>query len=346
MRAAVADLHRRSCTTIRRRPSSPGRRRSRAVSTQVRRRRRGQPRHPARTSGSGARPRPSNRLAVRRITSRFVLLIATAAVLPLVVYGVVSINSLRSGTERLGPRRQPQRRHAGRPSRSAMYMRHNTRVLQSVGRELGSTGSDAVAAGTHPQGLRPRRSRSSARSPSSTRAGRPLATSALGKTRLDVPEQAPATPDRPYIAPLKRRRRPAADDDHRGAAARDRSKTPAGSSARSRSKSCGGWSTASSVGEQRLRADRQRGRPADRARQPRREARTSPTPIRSRARRGARRSPRTSAAAKTSVEQYARERRSDARARRAAGRRAAVAGDRRAAEGRGDGDGAAARDAS
>ena len=35
---------------------------------------------------------------MRRITSRFVLLIATAAVLPLIIYGAVSINSLRTGT--------------------------------------------------------------------------------------------------------------------------------------------------------------------------------------------------------------------------------------------------------
>jgi len=36
---------------------------------------------------------------VNRITSRFVLLIATAAVAPLVVYGVVSVSSLRKGTQ-------------------------------------------------------------------------------------------------------------------------------------------------------------------------------------------------------------------------------------------------------
>ena len=36
---------------------------------------------------------------MRRITSRFVLLIATAAVLPLVLYGLVSVSSLRSGTD-------------------------------------------------------------------------------------------------------------------------------------------------------------------------------------------------------------------------------------------------------
>ena len=43
---------------------------------------------------------------MRRITSRFVLLIASAAVAPLVVYGVVSIISLRNGTEQSVTRRQ------------------------------------------------------------------------------------------------------------------------------------------------------------------------------------------------------------------------------------------------
>ena len=36
--------------------------------------------------------------AMRRITSRFVMLIATAAVAPLVIYGAVSISNLREGT--------------------------------------------------------------------------------------------------------------------------------------------------------------------------------------------------------------------------------------------------------
>ena len=36
---------------------------------------------------------------MNRITSKFVLLIATAAILPLVIFGYVSISSLRNGTE-------------------------------------------------------------------------------------------------------------------------------------------------------------------------------------------------------------------------------------------------------
>ena len=34
-----------------------------------------------------------------KITSRFVMLVATAAVAPLVIYGLVSINSLRTGNQ-------------------------------------------------------------------------------------------------------------------------------------------------------------------------------------------------------------------------------------------------------
>ena len=36
---------------------------------------------------------------MKSITSRFVMLIATAAIAPLVIYGVVSMQQLRSGTE-------------------------------------------------------------------------------------------------------------------------------------------------------------------------------------------------------------------------------------------------------
>ena len=75
---------------------------------------------------------------MRRITSRFVLLIATAAVLPLVIFGWVSISSLRSGTE------TSVREGNGKVARQAaeqigMYMQHNIRVLQSIGAELGAT---------------------------------------------------------------------------------------------------------------------------------------------------------------------------------------------------------------
>lgn len=72
---------------------------------------------------------------MRRITSRFVLLIASAAVAPLVVYGLVSIWNLRTGTEQsvragnLNVARQVA-------EQIQLYIDNNIRVLRSVGLEL------------------------------------------------------------------------------------------------------------------------------------------------------------------------------------------------------------------
>jgi signal transduction histidine kinase len=74
-----------------------------------------------------------------RITSRFVLMIATAAIAPLVIYGVVSIWQLRSGTResvREGNHRVAQQ-VAGQIDQ---YIEHNIRVLRSIGLELRTAG--------------------------------------------------------------------------------------------------------------------------------------------------------------------------------------------------------------
>ena len=138
---------------------------------------------------------------MRRITSRFVLLIATAAVLPLVVYGIVSVNSLRTGTG--ASIRDGNLKVATQAvEQVSMYLRHNTRVLQSVGAELGATGLEPWQ---QERILKdyvldfPEFREITVFDP----AGRPIATSALGTTRLGVPEEARHRPDRPYIAPLK-----------------------------------------------------------------------------------------------------------------------------------------------
>ncbi len=69
---------------------------------------------------------------MRRITSRFVLLIASAAVAPLVLYGVISIVNLKTGTE--STVREGNRRLANQISEEiGQYMAHNTRVLRTVG---------------------------------------------------------------------------------------------------------------------------------------------------------------------------------------------------------------------
>jgi signal transduction histidine kinase len=76
---------------------------------------------------------------MRRITSRFVAMIATAAVAPLIVYGFISIWQLRSGTResvREGNLRVAEQ-IAGQISQ---YVIHNTRVLRSMGLELRAAG--------------------------------------------------------------------------------------------------------------------------------------------------------------------------------------------------------------
>ncbi len=72
------------------------------------------------------------------ITARFVLLIATAAVLPLVIYGLVSVDSLRRGTEQ-SVRRGNHEVAQQIAKQIAQYFNNNVRVLSSVGVELHGT---------------------------------------------------------------------------------------------------------------------------------------------------------------------------------------------------------------
>ena len=75
---------------------------------------------------------------MRRITSRFVLLIAGAAVAPLVLYGAVSVTSLRNGTRESVT--DGNLKVAGQVAAEIdLYMRDNVRVLQSLGTELTAT---------------------------------------------------------------------------------------------------------------------------------------------------------------------------------------------------------------
>jgi signal transduction histidine kinase len=139
--------------------------------------------------------------SVRRITSKFVLLIATAAILPLVIYGYVSVTSLRNGTE--ASVRDGNLKVAKQVAEEvSMYMQHNTRVLQSVGASFGAAQiatwqqtrilTDLTLAFPEFREVAV-----------FDRAATPVATSALGATRLMVPILAERRPDRPYIAPLK-----------------------------------------------------------------------------------------------------------------------------------------------
>lgn len=75
---------------------------------------------------------------MRRITGRFVLLIATAAVLPLVLYGLVSVGQLRRGTEQSV--RQGNEAIARQiASRVSLYFENNFRVLVSIGSQVEAT---------------------------------------------------------------------------------------------------------------------------------------------------------------------------------------------------------------
>jgi signal transduction histidine kinase len=75
---------------------------------------------------------------MRRITSRFVMLIASAAVAPLVIYGAVSISNLGEGTRdsvNLGNLRVAEQV----AQRLQLYVVSNARILRSVGEELSET---------------------------------------------------------------------------------------------------------------------------------------------------------------------------------------------------------------
>jgi len=75
---------------------------------------------------------------VKGITSRFVMMVATAAVAPLVVYGAVSFNRLREATEN-----SVQDGHLRVAEQVAaqlrLYIDNNARVLRSLGQELTDT---------------------------------------------------------------------------------------------------------------------------------------------------------------------------------------------------------------
>jgi signal transduction histidine kinase len=139
--------------------------------------------------------------AQRRITARFVLLIASAAVAPLVVYGAVSIVHLRTGTEQSV--REGNLRVAGQVAEQMkQYIVHNARVLKSVGLELRAVGlapwqqsrilKDVVL--DFPE-LREISVFGSG--------GRLAATSRVSGTTLAVPDAAGVGRDGLYVAPLR-----------------------------------------------------------------------------------------------------------------------------------------------
>ena len=177
-----------------------------------------------------------------RITSRFVLLIASAAVAPLVLYGLISVTYLRSGTQDSVTNGNLQ--VAGQVSeRIRLYFDNNVRVLRSVGRELLDT---HLAKWQQERVLRnhvldfPEFREVTLFDPG----GRLLATSRLVRTQIALPDPASISESGVYIAPLQ------LDNDALPTTiisvrlSPDVGQEPAGWSRKSRSKNCGGWSTA------------------------------------------------------------------------------------------------------
>ena len=77
--------------------------------------------------------------AVKKISTRFALLMAAAAVVPLLAYGAVSIFSLRTGAQQAVIARQPERRPAG--GRADRAVRHQQRQdPEGVAADLQQTG--------------------------------------------------------------------------------------------------------------------------------------------------------------------------------------------------------------
>ena len=139
---------------------------------------------------------------MKSITSRFVMLIATAAVAPLVIYGVVSVRQLRSGTEESVTKGNLGDRHAG--GRADQSVRRE----QPAGPAVASRWSSAPPASNHgssPASSKTRSStfRSSASSPSSTRRASSLGTSRFGQPTVTIPDRAKAAGRDVYVAPLK-----------------------------------------------------------------------------------------------------------------------------------------------
>ena len=75
---------------------------------------------------------------MKRITSRFMMLIATAAVLPLIVYGFVSMGRLKQGTE-TSVREGNLEVAEQVASQVKLYIDNNARIVRSLGQELSST---------------------------------------------------------------------------------------------------------------------------------------------------------------------------------------------------------------
>ena len=122
---------------------------------------------------------------MKRITSRFMMLIATAAVLPLIVYGFVSMGRLRRARKRPSARatwNSPNRWPASSSSTSTTTPASSARSARRSAHE-----PRAVATDPYPHQSRAGVPRSSASSSLLDASGRTMATSRLGGSRAKLP---------------------------------------------------------------------------------------------------------------------------------------------------------------
>ncbi len=136
-----------------------------------------------------------------RVTTRFVLLIATAAVAPLVIYGLMSVTTLRAGTK-ASVREGNQGVAKQVAEQVRLYIDNNTRVLRSVGNELGDvqlqSWQQSRILKNHVLDFPEFREISLF-----DVSGRPLATSRLTGVSLHVPEAGAVGNRSIYVAPLQ-----------------------------------------------------------------------------------------------------------------------------------------------
>jgi len=137
---------------------------------------------------------------MRRITYRFVLLIASAAIAPLLLYGIISIRNLKQGTE--STVREGNRRLASQVSEEiGQYIEHNTRVLRTVGLALRETNMEPW------QQTRVLRNiaydfREFREITYFSASGRVIATSRADETALSIPTVGAIGTNKVFIAPL------------------------------------------------------------------------------------------------------------------------------------------------
>ena len=190
---------------------------------------------------------------MKRITSRFALLLAAAGILPLLVYGAVSIYSLRDATRRsvITGNENVARRVA---EQIGLYVQTNVDILQSVAGNLEDTNleqwqQDRIlknAVLDFPE-FREITLYDAAGSSACVEPSRPVEACS---SRSPAPRSAPNI----IVSPIDIDDDLLPSGDRRHQARRRSAKAPARSSARSASKKCGGWSIASRSASRAMRS--------------------------------------------------------------------------------------------